>query len=118
PTSRTMRASAAISFADSMRQTAAMVRFRSVAVMATDQNIMNASRQVLEELRRFFPHAFFLIHDLIRHAFAVAGDFKKPSRALDRRFVRCELEHREPADHFLGFGIRSVDDRALAVRAA
>ena len=42
PTSRTMRARPAMSLADSMRQTASMVRWMSVAVTATDHSIESA----------------------------------------------------------------------------
>src|SRR5262245_35754084 len=45
PTSRTIRASPAINRADSMRQTASMVRRMSVAVMPTDQTIFAVAVQ-------------------------------------------------------------------------
>src|SRR5688572_16838769 len=54
PTSRTMRASVAISLADSMRHTASMLRWMSVAVMATDHTTDVVPLQVLEVASRAF----------------------------------------------------------------
>src|SRR5215831_7004768 len=55
------------------------------------------------------------LHDLIRHALAVAGDLEETPRTVDRCLARRKLEHREAAEQFLRLGIRPVDHAGLAV---
>src|SRR5689334_7189281 len=142
PTSRTMRARPAISRADSMRQTASMARWISVAgvvwgesvagVTTTDHTTFAAWAQAAPEAARLclfrgdlLADAFFLRVQLGRQ---LGADFlvlehlahldlgpaieRRALDPLDRFFRRAALGEPEAGDQLLGFGEGTVFHRA------
>src|SRR5579862_8548 len=130
PTSRTMRARPAISFADSILQTASMARCASVAVTATDHTIftlVRASRSRARLLRRLLPEfresgrsLLHLLREVLHlHHLPHLDDFIRASRTtlrpLDRLLARLHLDHPIASDNLLRFRKRPIGDRRLPV---
>src|SRR5207244_5380401 len=129
PTSRTMRARAAISIADSILQTASMTRWVSVAVTTTDHttfppilairsrksgraalpgllpHLLKAARRLLK-IGRKFSEVLHLpqLDGFIFRAGAALGPF-------DGLFLGLHLDHPVAADDFFRFGKRSISYR-------
>ena len=111
--------------ADSMLQTASITRCVSVAVTIDDHTTFDPSVQHkprrgepgrlfrgphFERMLLWFGRKVFRIVDLANFGLALPArpillvKLHEPHRPFDRLFLRFQLEHREPADDFLGLG--------------
>src|SRR5687768_16591403 len=147
PTSRTIRVSPAMSFADSIRQTASIARWVLEAVTASNHTSagsefkpdcaepwwLGPSRGCLLPGGDLLGHALFPLPDLGCVVLAeiggleyradldlrlLAGRVRAPLHPLDGLVERLHLEEPEAGDDLLRFGERPVDDRALGAREA
>src|SRR5258706_5452642 len=110
PTSRTIRARPAMSFADSIRKTAWIVRCTSEAVTAPDHSTS------LRGCKGPLPLDVARVEHLQNLAFAVARDRHEPPGDLDRLLARLRLDEGKPVDELLRLGERTVGRREFAAR--
>src|SRR5258706_9459716 len=123
PTSRTIRISPAISRGDSIRQTASMARWVSVATH-THHTILNSSAQAGRSRRRMFlcrTQRLYALLEVFRSEHLANSGFALPSRPVflvefheapgpfNRFLPRFQLKLGVAADDFFGFGEGSVD---------
>src|SRR5262245_14240785 len=107
PTSRTMRVRPAISFADSIRQTASIARWVLVSVTETNHTTSTPrGKSPLDPPLEF--------SDLPHFALAIARDHEELLGPLDRVLLRVGLEQPEPADDLFRLGERAIRDGKLS----
>src|SRR6266536_85074 len=117
PTSRTIRASPAISLADSILQTASIARWASDTVTATDCGtyVRRCSRGAPRLPRRRLTSEVFRTADLTNLDLALPArpvllvQVHEPNRRFDGLFLRLQLMHRVAADDLLGLGKGPID---------
>src|SRR6266849_4271619 len=131
PMSRTIRVSAAISFADSIFQTASMARCVSLWVTTTHHTIFNPAAQdaaynaspLVRQLCSLFWLArgkIFEPEDLANLGFALPllpmflVPFHEAHGALKSLFLGLQLEHGKSADDFFGLAVWPVDYSQLS----
>src|SRR6478752_10660346 len=112
-----MRATLAISLADSIFQTAWIARSVSVGVeVVTPATTACCTLSASAELPRLFGRYFRGVEDLQHLGLAVASDRHEALPVLDRLRHRVCPDQREAVDQFLGLRIRPVSDGELASR--
>src|SRR5437773_5989851 len=131
PTSRTIRASPAMSLGDSILQIASIARWVSVAVTATDHTIINAPVQdsgvprlllrghlraeallLFPELRSELRTEVFRLEHLANLHLSAAAEWSA-FEPLDRLRLRLHLPQPESGNQLLGLGERAVDHSTL-----
>src|SRR6478609_463055 len=119
PTSRTMRATVPMIFADSMRHTAAIARSAAVKPIRSALRVLGGEPAeallLLAQLgRERLAEVVGLEHPAdLDHGFALER-IRAALHPLDRLFLRRAAEHPEAGDQLLRLGERAVDDRASA----
>src|SRR5687768_6242094 len=120
PTSRTSRATPAISRADSIRQTASMVRVTSALATVRLRGSLGLRPQLLvplAQLRRELVSEVLGLEDRtdLDHAVLVVG-VRDPLDPLDRLVERLHLQDPVAGEQLLGLGERAVDHLPVAAR--
>src|SRR5882762_5576696 len=127
PASRTIRARPAMSLADSILQTASMMRCVSEDDTATFQAKPEASRAKVRPRRgtqglRFRTLGVRILVGLVYLAklalTIMTGYLEEILDQFDRFFLRVRAQECESADDLLGFGKRTVGDSHLSTRHA